>query len=566
MPDIRTEPALRLRVPLAVAASLVASGLVALAAFIVLSTVFFTVITHVPLPQADEWFSFEVYDRILREGHPWERLFELHNEHRLFFPRLVYFSDYRFFGGRSVLDKAVIVAVQALEAGLFVFLLGRSNLGTAARMALGAVAAVLLFSLHQGENFAWAFQVAFVGVFASASLSVTLFAMSLDAEGRGARHGGLRIASFLLAFVSTFTMANGLIAGLVLVLLACVARAPWRVVLGTAVLAAGLIAGFSLGYRLDDDSPRVADLLHHVPRLVAFTAGYLGNFLRSSLWREVAFGGVGIAATLALAGAMAWTRDRDPVRLSLLGIALFVAGSAALTAIGRSAAGLGDVESSRYSTGAAAFWAATLINAWSQSGRWRAGVLGRVAVSLGALVLLQTCWNTQLAMGADMERRATDYGVMEDALLLGFFDEPAFRAFEDHVDKAREMVPELRRLGLSVFAGRDARLLDQPLSEVETPGAAAIPCAGSFASAVAAPEVGPDAATVSGTSSLRPRFGRPGRVYLVDGERRIVGFARTGFRGGAWKGYARAAPGSTLDAYAVSDGGRTCRLGSAIVR
>ena len=548
-----------------IAGRLVTAGLVALAVFVVLSTIYFTVLTHNPIPQADEWHSLALYDSILREGHILQRLLQPHNEHRLFFPRLVLFSDYRFFGGSGRLDKAVIVLIQTLDAGLFIWLVRRAGCGPLARWALGAVVTTLLFSLYQSENFEWGFQVQFVGVFACAALCVTCFAIGLDRARAGGRAAVPMAAAGLLAVVATFSMANGLLTGIVLVVLAGLARARATVLVGAAALASGLVVAFSVDYRLENPHEGVAELLGHLPRLMAFAAGYLGNFANFGLSSQVELGTFGLAATAAIAGVMAVRRDRDPARLALLGIALFAIGSAAVTAAGRSADGLEGIASSRYSTGAASFWAATLVNAWSLSLRSPQGAAWRAAACLTGLVLMQACWADQIPMGIEMQRRTVRYDAMEDALLLGLVDEPALAIFEEPVGEVREMEPVLRGLGLFIFAGRNAGLIGRPLAEIEMADAGPMPCAGRFDAALAVPTLGVDGVAVSGLSSLRPRLGRPGRVYIVDADRRVVGFAHTGFGDGRWTGYAKARPGTSLGAYAVSDAGRSCALGSAPV-
>ena len=234
------------------AAALVAWGLIGFAAFIVVSTIGFTILSHNAIPQADEWFSFEVYDAMRTDGRVLSHLFQQHNEHRILFPRLVLFSNYLFFGGCGLFDKAVILLVQVLETALFVWLIRQIGAGVAARRGLCAVVTVLLFSLYQCENFQWAFQVQFVGVFACASLCCTLFALGLSANGFGRRSAGLIAAAFLLALVATFSMANGILAGPVLVAMALVARARKWVTISAAAVSAALIVAFSIGYHIDD--------------------------------------------------------------------------------------------------------------------------------------------------------------------------------------------------------------------------------------------------------------------------------------------------------------------------
>ena len=556
----------------ALAAWIGAAGLASLAVHTVLITLLTVARTHSAIPQADEWFSVELYDRFLqalqggRAAAALQLLFEPHNEHRLVFPRLVFFADYRVFGGSGLLDKAVILATQALQAALLVWLAVRAGAGPAARVALGAVAVALLFSLQQGENFVWAFQVQFVGVFACASLCCALFAFGLR-SGVAGRGGARRVAgAFALVVVATFTMANGLLAGPVLVALALLARAGRLAVVAAAAVALAAVAAFFAGYHPDAGREPTAHLLAHLPRVVAFAAGYLGTFSRFGLASRIALGACGLAATAAVAGALAMRGDalrsgRGAAQLALLGIALFAAGSALVTAVGRSGSGLEFVGSSRYATGAACFWGATIVNLWTLGRGGLPRRAGRLAAGLAAAVLLEATAAGQGDREIEMERRAAQYGAMEDAMLLGFYDLPALRSFVEPVDQAREMEPVLRRLHLSIFGTRDAGLLGRPPSAAAAPGAPPLACAGSFASAVAEPALGPDGVAVAGTSGLRSRSGRPGRVYVADGEGRIVGFAHTGVGDARWTGYARARPGAVLAAWALSDAGRLCRLG-----
>ena len=547
------------------AAALVAWGLIGFAAFIVVSTIGFTILSHNAIPQADEWFSFEVYDAMRTDGRVLSHLFQQHNEHRILFPRLVLFSDYLFFGGCGLFDKAVILLVQVLETALFVWLIRQIGAGVAARRGLCAVVTVLFFSLYQSENFQWAFQVQFVGVFACASLCCTLFALGLSADGFGRRSAGLIAAAFLLALVATFSMANGILAGPVLVAMALVARARKWVTISAAAVAAALIVAFSIGYHIDDSRESAGVLWHHIPRILAFTAGYLGNFARFGIRSQVAFGWVGLAATAVMAGTMLVRRDANPVRLALLGIALFTVGSALTTALGRSVSGMDGIASSRYSTGAATFWAATLVNGWSLSRGMPGGIVVRGAVCAAALFLLEAVAQNQIPTGLIMQERVADYGAMEDSMLLGLIDRPALDVFQEPVDEALAMAPVLRRRDLSIFRGRDAGLIGHPLSDIEAPGLSSLACFGTIGRAEGRPDLGTDGVAVSGTSGLRLRFGRVGRIYLVDRDRRIVGLARTAFGNIAWRGYALAKPGAEITAYAVSDAGRTCRLASVAV-
>ena len=356
------------------------------------------------------------------------------------------------------------------------------------------------------------------GIFACASLCCTLFARGLAADGSGRRSAGLISAAYLLALVATFTMANGILAGLVLVAMAVVARARKVIVAATIAVAAALIMAFSIGYHLDDGQESVAALWQHLPRVLAFAAGYLGNFARFGLESQVSFGGVGLLAMVGIAGLMLVRRDRDPTRLALLGIAFFTVGSALITALGRSGMGMGQIASSRYSTGAAIFWAAILVNGWSLSRGGVGGIAARVAICAAALFLVEASVRMQIPMGLAMQGRVADYGAMEDAMLLGLIDRPALDAFQEPVDEALEMAPVLRRLHISIFRSRDAGLIGHPLSEIEAQGLSPLVCFGRFDHAEARPDLG--SGWSRGLGDLRPeapvRTPRP-RLYRGPG-------------------------------------------------
>ena len=174
-----------------------------------------------PLPWFDEWATVE----LLRAWHEGEMsaaevLFAQHNEHRILLPRLVFFADDLLFRGGGYLSLAAIFAVQLLHAGLFAAVLGRARRSPATPMRAGrwAVAAAvlaLMFSLRQAENFSSGFQLQFVAVFAGATLSFVLFAAAVRRERMRGAAGAALPASLAAVLATSFTMANGLLAGYV---------------------------------------------------------------------------------------------------------------------------------------------------------------------------------------------------------------------------------------------------------------------------------------------------------------------------------------------------------------
>ena len=543
---------------------LVAIGTAALlfaASVFVVQSVVVAFATHSPLPQEDEWYSLTVFRSILTGRHVLADLYSQHNEHRILFPRLVMFADYLFFGGGGYFDVVVIFIVQALVVGLFWYLLARSRPGRGG-LALGAMVALLLFSLRQSENFVWGFQVQFVGVFAAGCLSIATFVESLDARRPPMHRAAFAMVAFALSGIAAFSMSNGLLSGMVLVFVAVLARAPWRQVLAAVAVSTALVAAFASGYEMLGGDTLRAAWLEDPARVPLFAAAYLGTLIESDPREAVALGGCGLAAMTVIFARFALGRDRDSVRLALLGIALFTAGSAVLTALGRSSDGLDGAMASRYATGAASFWSAILICGWSLAGGARHRLPPRLAVASLGLVLLETVVAAQAPTVAVLEERAFRRNVIEDALDLGLVDEAALRAMDDDPAEVRDLVPMLSARNLSIFGSRTFHLVGRPLEE-----AGALdrqPCSGAF-TAVADPALGPDGARIGGPGRIGRALAREGRIYVAAPDGTIRGLASVSDSGDGWRGYATAPVGMALRAFARLRSGRLCAIGTATV-
>src|SRR5262249_47317494 len=135
-------------------------------------------------------------------------LWQQHNEHRIFFPKLFYLADLYLAGGRNILLLVSIFVVQMLHLGLWGYLFRRyARLsGPAWRTALG-VAAFCLFNPNQVENFVWGFEITFViSGFAATGALACLVRYSEDlrsGQGRSGSADYLLLALFA-AIVSSY--------------------------------------------------------------------------------------------------------------------------------------------------------------------------------------------------------------------------------------------------------------------------------------------------------------------------------------------------------------------------
>jgi hypothetical protein len=223
---IRLEPAPRLY----------ALCLVIAAVGLLISTVIWMALAWSPLPFWDQWESVFEYMALKDQGpHLWQ-LVGQHNEHRIVFPRLVFLADLAVFGGANRLLFPLLLLIQLAHAAL---LIGHGRPRPTDWVRFGPVAAAvvaLMVSLTQAENLFWGFQIQFVGVFACASGAYFLLARSVVAARARAPWLGPFVGSLALLVVSIFTMANGVAAAILAVVLALVLRAPARILISLAVI------------------------------------------------------------------------------------------------------------------------------------------------------------------------------------------------------------------------------------------------------------------------------------------------------------------------------------------
>ena len=540
---------------------MLAASLVLAAIVVAAQTVAESFATHSLLPQGDEWTSLAVFRSVMTGRAVVSDMLGQHNEHRILFPRLVLFSDYLLARGTGRLDLVAIFVTQALACGLFLDLLARGAARSPGRVAVGAVVVLLLASLRQSENFTWGFQVQFVGVFAAGGLAASLFAAAIGAARAGRPAGGLVTLALATAAVATFSMSNGLLAAPVLLALAVMGRAPRRMTLAAGLATVALTAAFFAGYEVLGPGNLRAALAEDPLRIPAYAAAYLGNLLDPDMGACLLLGAAGLAWAAVAALAVATGRDRDAVRLALLGIMLFTAGSATLTALGRSGEGLGSAMASRYATGAAYFWSAVLVHAWSSAGALRRPFALRSLVGAAGLVLVVGILRVQAPTVEIMRSLGAARTVAGDAVMQGLVDDAALRAIDDDPAQVREMLPLLREQRLGVFADPEAGRLGRPLPEAGPVGA--LPCPGSLDTARADPALGPDGVALAGTAGAA--LPATGRILLADAEGRIVGLGEAGPGGADWTGYARARPGTEIRAFLRLRSGRLCGIGAARV-
>jgi hypothetical protein len=485
-------------------------------------------VSYSPTPYVDQWVDLYWWRQAARTGW-FDYMFSQRNEHRIFFPRLVFIADWKWFQGRDILNLVAVGLTQAIGAAFFIRCARPGRAGVIGLLGLAA-AVTLLASLMQWETFFWGFCLQNAGVYASAAWALYAFCKA-SSEPRAVRWGWIAAAVALLT-VATFNMANGVLAGLAMLLVAAVTRRGGIAAAAAAVATGVLLALYLHGYQAParHDPPSV--ILHDPGPFIAFVGALIGNiwWTAGKIPQATIVGLAGCAATVAMLAVLARDRSRDPARAALAGVALFVGLTAAMTGLGRLHMGIEMSHSSRYMTATAYFWAAQAVfwtlTAERAASRIGAGILGTAAVlALLRLLALQSVGYDELLAKHDQFALATS------VLLGGVEDDYAVLPVEVFADPkmVRDDVPFLRSRRMSLFADPPAAavgtVFSRPLAPTES-------CRGAFDT------LGPSPAP-SGAPAVRHASGwgwdlsahrAISRVVMVDGAGRVLGIGVSGVR------------------------------------
>jgi hypothetical protein len=546
---------------------LTSSLTIIIAVLIVLSNLLFVYKYGYRVPFFDQWVDLVHYINFVNGRFTFSELFAQHNEHRIFFPRLIFFADYIVDKGRNRLNLISIIIIQFLHLYILCALLRRTN-PTKYALSIGiALAAILMFSLGQYQNFYWGFQVQFVGVGLMASAAFVLFVKAIDRSNAGVSYWRFALGAYAMVAVATFTMSNGILAGIVLILLALVTRASLKLALQSVAVTAFLSTAYFLHFDGQASQP-IPTLVENPLKCLLYFTLYLGNIVGSlGVWADILLGTAGLAGTIVGFWRLALRREQDPARMTLMAIVFFIAGTAAVTALGRSVKMESDMSlPSRYFTPAAVFWISQIFY-WqsliSQSPRRRlyapALVVLAAFLSVGAVNAHVIGWSK-----GKEQARAARYA--SDALLSNVNDHGAFLGLFADPQWVEDGAQFLRAHRLSVFASRDAHLLGQRIGDAFAVTVTTA-CLGTI------DHIGPETPYV-----LAPSEVVDGRAWDIAGNRavdrllltnsagKIIGYASGSGNRAGWRGFLRTDPDDTVAvAYAVLSRKKACRIGEASV-
>jgi hypothetical protein len=429
---------------------LLASGL---SLYFLVSAILGAIYNFSPVPFWDMWDGYlDFYLRL--NGSNWSVWWEQNNEHRIILAKILFWLDFKLFGGGIVFLIICNYLLAFLAATMFAVIL-KAGIGnerfTRAHLIITAAVAALSLSWVQSENFLIGFQSQF---FLAQSLPlVALYLLSRSADPVPGKN-----LTFALAAVSGVacagTMANGVLALPCMTLVALVSKFSCRKILILTGLAIAIAILYFHGYHTpaQHGSPWFA-IKDKTIEVLLFTLTYLGSpyfyAAKGSLLAAQLAGAILLLALFLFVVRVLSTRNYSALLFSLLGYEIYLVTTALITASGRTIFGIEYAVSSRYTTPALMAWCAMFVMlAIYYRGRPTIvyGV-GVVALSL-ALSLL-----SRQSLALD---RYNDYNferlIAALALEMGVKDEPQILNSYYSVEHGLSLANQARHLQISIFA------------------------------------------------------------------------------------------------------------------
>jgi hypothetical protein len=488
----------------------------ALAVYLLASTIFMVVKSWIPLPFWDQWNNL-VSTRVVS----WAWLVSQNNEHRILFPRLIFWADRWLAHETNAVDLAASVIMQGGLATLMALLaIGMLPRREAVPIWVTGIVGSFLFWAVQHENFTWGFQVPFFGVLLAAVATFMCVAARVH-TWRGA------VAAILCETVALYTLASGILVPVLAVGVAIWVGRPRPHLALLALAAIALPAFYLVGYHAPQQHTDPFQILSNFPDVALHSLVQIGGPFAVAAGQPApriaaSIGAAGLALFLIISQqVLRGAAKRQEV--VLVAICAFVLCAAALTAAGRVRFGMEQALSSRYATPVLLFWLAVF---FLFASRLRSpGQIPLTVYVVSIPVLLLMAWS-QPRFAVTAILLAKQRSLATPALLSNVADPRLGLASPDPSAPLQDR-EALLQARTTVFADDWTRLLGSPFGAHFAVSNDAN-CSGTFLKAVAL-----DAAGTTWSAVGRASFATPinalTRLVLTDAHERIVGYGLGGF-------------------------------------
>jgi hypothetical protein len=310
----------------------------------------------VNVPNWDEWFMAEMFEKIYAGSLTFQDLISQHNESRKLFPRIL-FIGLAYLTGWDVRYQMLVSFILACFISFSLYRLSRLTVGGSSTklILLAFLANLLIFSPSQQENWLWGIQVVvFVPITCIVACILVAYSnLSLRTQV---------LIGIILSTVATFSYANGLLCWAIVFPVFALAkfqnwkdlmREKWLIGAGLVGFVSNVVVYF-YNYKKPPATPSFAEGVLHPVKALNYFLAFLGAPLAGGSLTIATIVGVILVGSLIICcvyiGKFREQKNLINRTLGWLAIAGYTIISAAITASGRVGFGVEQSLSSRYAT------------------------------------------------------------------------------------------------------------------------------------------------------------------------------------------------------------------------
>lgn len=409
---------------------LLTSAAVALAGAVILFTAWMTTIAYGPMPFWDAW-------EVSSLSRSWGRLWSLHNEHMITFPRLLYGLDTVLAKGTGKLSILFIWAFQ-LTSALLIARMARLQMWVAMSIAIS-----MMFWGRHLENLSWSFQVGFIGLCFVAVLTMWLLQRSsMAADGIALAVGG----------TAAFWSLNGFLVPAIAAAHCMLNKRYAMAAAFISALMASLVIYIVSGFGTASGGAVKLPKLMHIAVVAFDIVGrpFAEVIVRPTAFADAAEGLGSLTGALIIAALLGplielW-RSPSPRRAALIGVSLFGFGSCFMAAMGRAEDYTGSTEPAYRYAVFAVLGALPVLLMWLEKveQRWLFSSLAAVIVC-GLFAKNGEAWYPFALQRGTIEREAIA------AIQASPDNVESYRLLYPSPERIREQIAYMRENGLGIF-------------------------------------------------------------------------------------------------------------------
>jgi hypothetical protein len=319
---------------------------------------------YTPVPFMDMWDGYLIFYNQVIDGN-YAIWWAPANEHRILLARLFFWLDLRFFHGKIIFLYFVNYFLVTSSIIIFYYLIKEAlpnNANQKFRLVIISFLSILLFSLIQQENIFWGYQSSF---FLAQLLPLISFFLLYLSNSFKKYSFYLYLFSAIVGFACAGSMANGLLAFPMLIMMAIFLRMKWLKIIGLLMCFFIVLYLYFHSYQSNDHL--IDNLTHHFIQCSQFVLVNLGGPI-FYMFETKNFIYAGFAGAFFIGSFIFFTYktlfqkpEKKELLLTLLIYILYIIGTAVLAASGRLIGGSIGAVTSRYMTPVLMGWSALFI-------------------------------------------------------------------------------------------------------------------------------------------------------------------------------------------------------------